>query len=38
MSNNHPQSAILLIHCDDRPGLVASVTRFIHQYGGNILD
>ncbi len=38
MSNKQIESAILLIHCDDRPGLVASVTRFIQQYGGNILD
>lgn len=38
MSNKQTESAILLVHCDDRPGLVASVTRFIQQYGGNILD
>lgn len=38
MSNKQIDSAILLVHCDDRPGLVASVTRFIQQYGGNILD
>jgi formyltetrahydrofolate deformylase len=37
-NNNHNPSAILLIHCDDRPGLVASVTQFLHQHGGNILD
>jgi formyltetrahydrofolate deformylase len=29
--------AILLITCDDRPGLVAAVTQFIHDHGGNIL-
>lgn len=38
MSKKPIDSAILLVHCDDRPGLVASVTRFIQQYGGNILD
>lgn len=38
MNNTQIESAILLVHCDDRPGLVASVTRFIQQYGGNILD
>jgi formyltetrahydrofolate deformylase len=31
-------AAILLIHCDDQPGLVAAVTHFIRHYGGNILD
>jgi formyltetrahydrofolate deformylase len=30
-------SAILLIHCSDRKGLVLSVTEFIHTYGGNII-
>lgn len=31
-------SAILLIACDDKPGLVASVTNFILKHNGNILD
>ncbi len=31
------RSAILLIHCPDRTGLVASVTRFIGENNGNIL-
>lgn len=31
-------AAILLIHCPDQPGLVAAVTQFIRQHGGNILD
>ncbi|HEU4391939.1 MAG TPA: formyltetrahydrofolate deformylase, partial [Blastocatellia bacterium] len=31
------RSAILLIHCPDRRGLVASVTQFIHENNGNIL-
>ncbi|OAV44672.1 formyltetrahydrofolate deformylase [Lewinella sp. 4G2] len=30
--------AILLIHCPDRPGLVALVTEFVHQNQGNILN
>jgi len=31
------RSAILLIACPDRPGLVAAITSFIAQNGGNIL-
>lgn len=31
-------NAILLIHCPDRPGLIASVTEFICSYGGNIIE
>lgn len=31
-------SAILLIHCPDQPGLVAAVTQFIYQHNGNILE
>ena len=31
------RSAILLMHCPDRPGLVAQVTEFIFKNGGNIL-
>lgn len=27
----------LLIHCKDQPGIIASVTGFMHQYGGNIV-
>lgn len=38
MSRLPNRSAILLVHCDDQPGLVASVTRFIHENRGNILD
>lgn len=33
-----PRSAILLIHCPDRQGLVASVAEFIHENDGNIID
>lgn len=31
-------SAVLLVHCRDRPGIVAAVTRFIAENGGNIID
>ncbi len=34
MRNN---TAILLMHCPDRPGLVAGLTGIIHESGGNIL-
>jgi formyltetrahydrofolate deformylase len=42
MSNSHkeankPGSVILLVHCPDRKGLVASVTEFIFKNNGNIL-
>ena len=33
-----PDTAILLIHCPDQPGLVHAVTHFIFEHGGNILD
>lgn len=32
-----PKSAILLMHCPDRPGIVAILTEFINANGGNIL-
>ena len=32
-----PRSAILLIHCPDRKGIVAAVTEFLFQHDGNIL-
>jgi formyltetrahydrofolate deformylase len=35
MSNS---TAILLIACHDQKGLVARVSGFIHEFGGNILD
>ncbi|RME40786.1 MAG: formyltetrahydrofolate deformylase, partial [Planctomycetota bacterium] len=28
----------LLITCPDRPGIIAAVTRFLHEHGGNILE
>ncbi len=34
--NNH--SAILLIYCPDRKGLVATITRFLSDHNGNILE
>jgi formyltetrahydrofolate deformylase len=34
---SRPRSAILLIHCPDRPGLVVSVTEFIFKNAGNVL-
>lgn len=38
MTYERIHAAILLIHCADQPGLVAAVTRFIREHGGNILD
>jgi len=32
------QTAILLIVCPDQPGLVATVSQFVHKNGGNIVD
>ena len=32
-----PESAILLIHCPDRKGLVAGISNFLYQHGANIL-
>src|SRR6185312_5538718 len=32
------QQIILLISCPDRPGIVATVSRFIFEHGGNILE
>lgn len=33
-----PVAVVLLIHCQDRKGIVARVAGFIHEFGGNILD
>ena len=38
MLNPDNHSAILLIHCRDRKGLVATVTRFLAEHNGNILE
>ena len=32
------ESAILLIHCPDQPGLIAAVTDFVLRHHGNIVD
>jgi formyltetrahydrofolate deformylase len=29
---------VLLVSCADRPGIVAAITGFVHDHGGNILD
>lgn len=34
---NKKNTAVLLIHCPDRPGILAAVTDFINQHRGNIL-
>ncbi len=31
------RTAILLVHCPDRPGIVAAIAEFIYRHGGNIL-
>jgi len=36
--SNRRNSVVLLIHCQDRKGIVARVSGFIHDFGGNILD
>lgn len=36
--NSAPNSAILLISCPDRVGIVASVTEFIYRNNGNIIE
>jgi len=33
---NIPEKAVLLIHCPDQIGIIASVTNFIKEYEGNI--
>jgi formyltetrahydrofolate deformylase len=37
MTDSEKNSAILLIHCPDKPGIVVAITDFIHNNGGNIL-
>jgi formyltetrahydrofolate deformylase len=37
MTDSARKSAILLIHCPDKPGIVVSITEFIHNNGGNII-
>lgn len=38
MTTQPKESIVLLIHCKDRKGIVARVSGFIHDFGGNILD
>jgi formyltetrahydrofolate deformylase len=33
----HENTAVLLMHCPDKPGILAVVTEFINQHKGNIL-
>ncbi len=35
--NTSKNTAILLIHCPDKPGILAAVTEFINQHKGNII-
>jgi len=37
MTDKIKKSAILLIHCSDKPGIVVSITEFIYKNGGNII-
>ena len=37
MNEPNTDTAILLIHCPDRPGIVAAVTSFLSDHEGNIL-
>lgn len=36
MGFNH--HAILLIHCNDRKGLISTITNFLYEHNGNIID
>jgi formyltetrahydrofolate deformylase len=38
MTAQRKDSIVLLIQCKDRKGIVARVSGFIHDFGGNILD
>ncbi|MEX0770858.1 MAG: formyltetrahydrofolate deformylase [Balneolaceae bacterium] len=38
MNHKGMNSAVILIHCPDRKGLVAAVTKFISGHNGNILE
>ncbi len=38
MTAQRKESVVLLIHCKDRKGIVARVSGFLHDFGGNILD
>ena len=38
MNMNNARTATLLMHCPDRPGVVAAVTRFLAEHGANVID
>lgn len=38
MTDHPPRTAILLIHCPDRRGIVAAISRFLADHRGNIVD
>ncbi|MEX2602193.1 MAG: formyltetrahydrofolate deformylase [Balneolaceae bacterium] len=38
LNHLNKNSAVLLIHCPDRKGLVAAITRFLADHNGNILE
>src|SRR5580692_8871580 len=38
MTSRAPTTATLLVSCRDRTGLVAALSQFVFDYGGNILD
>jgi formyltetrahydrofolate deformylase len=38
MDQISPRTATLLVNCRDRTGLVAALSNFVFQHGGNILD
>lgn len=37
MNSINKTSAILLVHCQDKPGIVVAITEFIHKNDGNII-
>ncbi len=37
VENNKQNTAVLLMHCPDQPGIIAVITEFINANGGNIL-
>ncbi len=37
MINTTNNSAVLLVYCSDKPGIIVAITDFIHSNGGNIL-
>ncbi|MCC8037864.1 MAG: formyltetrahydrofolate deformylase [Bacteroidales bacterium] len=37
MEKKRPNTAVLLMHCPDKPGIIAVITEFINANGGNIV-